>query len=72
MSTKLRTGFPFDEAMRTEHLERIVRPEPNVLDEYDPTDDTDHGPHVDRVGMISVDADSEIENDDDPPPTPLE
>ena len=72
MSTKLRFGFPFDEATRSEHLERIVRPEPNVHEEYNPSDTSDHGPHVDRVGIISVDADVDIEDDDDVPPTPIE
>lgn len=72
MSTKIRVGFPIDEAMRTEHGERVVRPEPNVLDEYDPADTSDHGPHVDRVGIVSVDSDFEAGADEDPTPPPIE
>ncbi|MGE0396441.1 MAG: hypothetical protein AB7T06_06960 [Kofleriaceae bacterium] len=67
MRSKVRVGFPIDEPMRSEHGERVVRPEPNVLDTYDPEDDVDRGPHVDRVGIISVD-DFEPDGTDDPPP----
>jgi hypothetical protein len=55
---KIRTGIPIDEAMRTENGEPIVRPTPNVDEEHDPTDPSDHGPHVDRVGMAQPDSDA--------------
>lgn len=54
---KVRKGIPIDEAMRTERGERVVRPKPNVDEEHDPADPSDHGPHVDRVGMPSPDSD---------------
>jgi hypothetical protein len=56
---KIKTGFPADEATRSEHGEGVVRPEPNVLEDHDPADTADHGPHVDRVGVVAVDADGE-------------
>lgn len=54
---KIRTGVPIDEAMRTERGEPVVRPKPNVDEEHDPGDTSDHGPHVDRVGMVAPDTD---------------
>ena len=59
MSVKVRSGVPIDEAMRVEHVERIVRPRPHVYEDYDPADASDRGPHVDRVGIVAVDADFE-------------
>jgi hypothetical protein len=70
MSTKLKIGFPIGEGMRTEHGEPVVRPTPEAYDEHDPEDPADHGPHVDRVGIVAVDSDYEAEDDDDPAPEP--
>lgn len=71
MSNRLKIGIPIDEAMRTEHGERVVRPTPEAYDEHDPEDVSDHGPHVDRVGLVSVDSDYEGDDNDDPAPEPL-
>jgi hypothetical protein len=66
MSSTVRVGIPVDEAMRTEHAETVVRPTPNFHESYDPADPSDHGPHVDRVGIVAVD-DFELDDDDRPP-----
>ncbi len=71
VSSKLRTGFPIDEAMRAEHGEGVVRPVQDIFDGYDPTDPSDRGPHIDRVGLVAVDTDSAPDDsDDDPAPEP--
>lgn len=72
MGSKLRIGFPIDEATRADHGESVVRPVPDIFDGYDPADPSDRGPHVDRVGLIAVDtdftpADDDDDDDDDPP-----
>ncbi|MGE0868355.1 MAG: hypothetical protein AB7P03_07330 [Kofleriaceae bacterium] len=61
MTAKVRRGIPIDEAMRVEHAQRIVRPAPNAYADYDPTDASDRGPHVDRVGIVAVDASSDTD-----------
>lgn len=72
MTAKIRIGFPLDETMRTEHGEPVVRPVLNVYEDYDPADVADHGPHVDRVGLVAVDADFDPSGGDaDPRPRPL-
>ena len=68
MRSMIRIGYPLDETMRAEHGESVVRPVANVLDYYDPADDSDRGPHVDRVGLVALDADYAPEPDDDPLP----
>ena len=70
MSSKVRTGFPIDEAMRAEHGEGVVRPVPDIFDDYDPADPSDRGPHVDRVGLVAVDTDSAADDNEDDDPTP--
>jgi hypothetical protein len=72
MTAKIRIGFPLDEAMRAEHGEAVVRPVLNVYEDYDPADVADHGPHVDRVGLVAVDSDFDPPGGDaDPRPRPL-
>lgn len=77
VSSKVRTGFPIDEATRAEHGEGVVRPVHDLFDGYDPSDPSDRGPHVDRVGLIAVDTDfawdqdeADDERDDDLTPEP--
>jgi hypothetical protein len=71
VSSKVRTGFPIDEATRAEHGEDVVRPVQDIFDDYDPADPADRGPHVDRVGLIAVDTDfAPDESDSDPSPEP--
>ena len=70
MSEKVRFGFPFDETMRAEHGESIERPLPELYDDYDPADSADRGPHVDRVGLISVDTDFQPGDDAEADPLP--
>jgi hypothetical protein len=65
VSSKVRTGFPIDEATRAEHGEGVVRPVHDIFDSYDPLDPSDRGPHVDRVGLIAVDTDFARDEDDD-------
>lgn len=52
---KLKHDLPLDEGMRVERPERITRPKPNAT--HDPQDPSDQGPHVERVGLVSPDAD---------------
>ena len=54
---RIKNDVPYDEGMRVEHGERIVRPKPN--DHSDPSDAADQGPHVERVGMVQPDSDPE-------------
>jgi hypothetical protein len=54
---RIKHDIPFDEGMRVEHAERIVRPKPN--EHADPDDPADQGPHVERVGMPQPDTDPE-------------
>jgi hypothetical protein len=51
---RFKTGVPYDEATRAEHGEHIARPKPNNVGD-DPTDPSDAGPHVERVGMPTPD-----------------
>jgi hypothetical protein len=69
MRSKIRIGFPLDETMRAEHRERVVRPNLEAYLDYDPTDSSDRGPHVDRVGLVAIDADFTPGEHDDPAPT---
>ena len=66
MRSMIRSGYPIDETMRAEHGESVVRPVPDVFEDYVPADVSDRGPHVDRVGIVSVDSDYTPDEDDDP------